>query len=78
VRGHGPVKIVNFEKYFLSFCLERSKVVFLARVVDVTKIVEDRDGFDDALKPSAPQQKRAYLISYLARGNWPPSPMRTA
>jgi hypothetical protein len=43
------VEIVDFENYLLTFCLERSKVVFLVRVVGVTKIVIHRDGFDYAL-----------------------------
>jgi hypothetical protein len=57
VIGQFFVVIVNFEKYLLTFCLERSKVVFLVRVVGVAKIIVDRDGFDYALN------------SFLAKGS---------
>ena len=46
--GDGTIKIIDFEKYLLTFCLERSKIMFFIRIVGVAKIIVDRDGLDDA------------------------------
>src|ERR1700722_19371799 len=42
------VKIVDLEKDRVAFGLERAKVMLFVRVVRMTKVVKDGDGFDDA------------------------------
>jgi hypothetical protein len=41
--------IIDLEHDHVTIGLERAKVVFLVRVVRVTKVVEDRDRLDDPL-----------------------------
>jgi hypothetical protein len=45
----GRIEIIDLEKDRLTFGLKRPKIMFFVWVIGVTKIVIDRDGFDDAL-----------------------------
>ena len=45
----GRIEIIDLEKDRLSVGFERPKIMFFVWVIGVTKIVKDRDGFDDAL-----------------------------
>jgi hypothetical protein len=48
VHWHAVIEIVDLEKDPVAVGLERSKVVFLMRVVRMAKVVEDSNRFDDA------------------------------
>src|SRR5262249_17029404 len=44
----GLVVVIDLEKDPMAIRIERAKVVLFARIVGVAKVVEHRDGFDDA------------------------------